>query len=59
MGLEESPVTEKKKRYERPLLTKVRLDVASSVLALCNTSTQMGVEPICRTATQSCAVEKA
>lgn len=46
-----------KKRYERPSLTKVRLDVSSSVLALCNTSTQQGVAPDCRNLAP-CAVDK-
>ena len=49
---------DKKKLYERPSLTKVRLDAKSSVLALCNTSTQQGVAPTCRTPDTPCAVEK-
>jgi hypothetical protein len=31
--------TKKKKPYEKPLLRKVRLEVRTSVLAVCNTST--------------------
>ena len=46
---------EKKKNYEAPKVKRVRLDIKSSVMGLCQQSPDFIVAPTCNTAIESCA----
>jgi hypothetical protein len=47
-------MSEKKQAYERPVLRKVRLEVKTSVLAVCNISSSTTPAPGCNLPNSNC-----